>query len=674
MIKEAPSRVSEIQRFYGLNAWNEWRALLAHFDLSDGFTLLVLLLPGKAGAAICEQTLSEYLRESDKILFRIRCEDEAALARLPQNLIASHPEPNTGGVWIELLTPEPEKSDSWRAACYRSLALLNQQRNRFQRDLPFPIIFVGEPWLQTSFREAAPDLWSVRVSVIRLEPEVPIEPVLPLSSLKENQIELDFDSEAAADPDYALQQANKYRNHPEFAESRANLLIRAGIGFYKQGFPEIAESACRDAWLIYKQLADKNTEKYEPYVAVASLHLAAALSALDRREEALIKNDEALNIYSNLRKENPNKFQAGLAMTQNNQAVLLKDLGRREEALAQAEEAVRTQKQLAQEMPDAFLHHLATSLNNLSNMLSYAGRREDALAPAQEALLIRKQLVKDRPETFLPYLAMSLNSLGNRLSDLGRREEALIQAQEALRIRRQLAKDQPKAFLPKLANSLNSFGIKLIELGRPEEALIHLQEATCIYKQLAQARPQVYLHNLAMALNNLGNLLSDLRRQEEALVKVQEAMHIYEQLANERPDAFLPDLAMSLNNHANVLCTLGRQKEALPQVQEALRIRKQLAKERPDIFLTDLSLSMCLEGECLLKLNRHAEASRIFHQALKFLAPAFQQFPKTFEPLMNSAVHDYHRSIELAHQEPDKVLLFPIMETLQKLKTMKLKN
>ena len=86
----------------------------------------------------------------------------------------------------------------------------------------------------------------------------------------------------------------------------------------------------------------------------------------------------------------------------NDYALALSAVGRRDDALVPAQEAVDIRRQLAQSNPEAFLPDLAMSLNNLGNRLSDLGRRDDALVPAQEAVDIRRQLAQSNPEAFLP--------------------------------------------------------------------------------------------------------------------------------------------------------------------------------------------------------------------------------------------------------------------------------
>ena len=262
----------------------------------------------------------------------------------------------------------------------------------------------------------------------------------------------------------------------------------------------------------------------------------------------------------------------------------LSALGRREEALIPAREATEIYRKLAQSNPAAFLPNLAGSLNNLGNCLFALGRREEALIPAREAVDIRRKLAQSNPAAFLPDLAMSLNNLGAFLSALGWHDDALIPAREAVDIRRKLAQSNPAAFLPNLAGSLNNLGNCLSALGRREEALIPAQEATEIYRKLVQSNPAAFLPNLAGSLNNLGICLSALGRHDESLIPAQEAVDINRKLAQAHPAAFLPNLASSLGSLGSILRSLKRYEEAAWIFAEGLKSIAPFYRQLPGAF------------------------------------------------------------------------------------------
>jgi tetratricopeptide (TPR) repeat protein len=482
---------SEIQRFYGASARNEWRIFLSRFDLADGFALHALLLPSPAGAAVCEQSLADHLRGMGKQLLPLRATDEAALARLPEQLLNLRPEPGVGGLWIEWLAPDSQTFDRWEKACAQTLASLNQQRDRLQREQLLPVIMVGGPWLQTTLREAAPDLWSIRIKAVRLEPEAPLESPGALPS-GNREITLAGDDEAAADPGYVLQQANKFRHHPELNPSRADLLLRAGKGFYLQGWPEMAEVALLEAGQIFQDLAKLGPGQFLPEIARARGNLAIALSALGRREEALAQAVEEVKLRVQLAQERPGVFRPGLAGSLNNLAICLSALGRLEEAVTKAEETVRVYSQLAQGRPGEFLPEWARARNNLATLLSKLGRHEEALAQASEAVGIRKQLAHKRPETHLPELAGALNNQAMMLTDLGRREEALAQTEEAVRIYVQLAQAPAEGYRPNLAQAYGMKGRILSGLERYQEAAAAFAEGIRALADHFQKLPQPF--------------------------------------------------------------------------------------------------------------------------------------------------------------------------------------
>jgi tetratricopeptide (TPR) repeat protein len=622
MTPPVATAAEEFVRFYGPDAWTDWLRLQAHFDLGDGFAFLILLLPGSVGADICRRQLKHHLEAKGRQLVELPCEWPEDARRLPERLFAVEPADSLGGIWLGTVIPESDPEiENWRGAWRQGLASLNQQRNPLRERFGCPLVLVGAPWLQILLRETAPDLWSVRTGVVSVTPSS--EPK-PTTTREFGQIETEalpvMSGEAASDPDYVLEQAERLRDRPGLETARAQLLLRAGNGFYEHARFLSAEQSFREASDLFATSAANNSE-----------------------------------------------IQSAWAITLNNLANTLSALGRREEALVKVQEAVRIYAQLAKVKPDAFLPNLAMSLNNLANSLSDLGRREESLAEAQEAVRVYAQLTKVRPEAFLPDLAMSLNTLSNSLSDLGRHEEALAKAQESTQIREQLAQATPDAFLPKFARSLNNLANRLSDLGRHEESLAKAQEVARIYAQLAQAKPDAFRPNLAGSLNNLAAMLNALGRREESRVKAQEAVRIYAQLAQVRPDAFLPNLAMSLNNLATMLNNLGRREEALAKAQEAVRIREQLAQARPEAFLPNLAISYGVLGRVLTGLERHVEAAACFAKGIQALTPLFQKMPGAFANLMGHLRGSYLQAIQQAKTEPDRALLAPVETVFEKL-------
>jgi hypothetical protein len=633
----------EILRFFGESAFEEWRLFEAHFEAAAGSSVLVLLLPGTAGALVCEQALAERLAKNQRRLERIRFSGASEIIRLGGRLLDLDPR-GIGGVWISLLSSE-RTDEGWMAACAKMFALLNEHRSRIFQSLPVPLIFVGQPWLQQVFLEAAPDFWSARSTVVRLLPQNQPGASGIAAASPQNQPS-PAEADAGNDPDSTLQLAHRLANRRDLAFKRAELLMRASTGFHENGRLELAESCGREA---LDALAEASNIQSQP--------------CLDRpvsdAPEVLIADVPEM-------KQRPRVYEMRATIL-NNLATVLQELGHREAALAYAQEAARIYEQLAQTESEAVLPAFAASLNTLANTLGDLGLREAALSKAQKAARLYKQLAQARRDAFLPDLAISLNNLAMRLGDLGRHEESLVEAQEAVWIYTQLAHDRPDAFLPVFAKSLNNLAIRLGDLGLRQVALAKAEEALRIREQLAKARPDAFLPDLATSLNNLAIMLSDLGRRREALDKAREALRINEQLAKARPDSFLPDLATSLNNLAVMLSALGRRRQALAKAQEAVRIYEQLTKLRPDAFEPDCANSLGVKRRCLKAIKDSHGAAQASLEALKVLSPHFLENPAAHSRLMAWLLQNYLKDTEAIQQEPDKNLIGPIQEQLRQL-------
>jgi len=444
MTPPADTVADEFVRFYGPEAWTDWLRLQAHFDLGDGFAFLILLLPGAVGAEICRRQLKQHLEAKGKHLVELPCEWPEDARRLPERIFAVEPADPLGGLWLGAVIPESDPEiQPWKLAWRQGLASLNQQRNPLRERFACPLVLVGAPWLQILLRETAPDLWSVRTGVVAVIPSLEPKPSSTQESgLIEPKPEQMMTGEAASDPDYVLEQAGRLRNRPGLETARAQLLLRAGNGFYEHARFPSAEHCFREASDLFATSAANDSDVQNEW-AITLNHLAATLSAL----------------------------------------------GRREEALAKAQEAVRIHEQLAQARPDAFLPNLAASLNNLANSLSDLGRREEALAKAQEAVRIREQLAQARPDAFLPDWAMSYGTRGKVLAGLERHVEAAASFAQGIRVLTPLFQKAPGAFADLMSRLSDSYlqAIQQAKTDPDKDLLAPVQE---VFEKIKQGMPK----------------------------------------------------------------------------------------------------------------------------------------------------------------------------------------
>ena len=103
----------------------------------------------------------------------------------------------------------------------------------------------------------------------------------------------------------------------------------------------------RDGVQSYRVLAESSPEAYTPNLAASLNNLAAFLSAVGERIEALGAAREAVELYRGLAKASPQAYTPDLAMSLNNLAAFLSAVGNTEEAL----ELQREARKLVDDLP-----------------------------------------------------------------------------------------------------------------------------------------------------------------------------------------------------------------------------------------------------------------------------------------------------------------------------------
>ena len=294
--------------------------------------------------------------------------------------------------------------------------------------------------------------------------------------------------------------------------------------------------------------------------------------------------EEVLNVYKERAKKDTETYNPGLAMTLNNLGLLLSDNNETKQTQIYYQEALEIYRELAKKNPQANNPDLAETLNNLGVLLSNNNEIKQAKNYYQEALDIYRELAKKNPQAYNPDLAGTLNNLGLLLSNNNETKQAQIYYQEALEIYRALATKKPQAYNPDLAMTLNNLGLLLSNNNETKQAQIYYQEALDIYRELAKKNPQAYNPYLAMTLNNLGALFHKHNEPKQAKDYYQEALEKRRALAKKNPQAYNPDLALTLNNLAVLYYQINNRKEAEQAYKEALTLREILAKNNPSAY------------------------------------------------------------------------------------------
>lgn len=235
---------------YRLGGNPEWGFLLKHLRFNEGFGLFVLLAPEAAGVETCHRALQAHFAEQKRTLHRLHLHSGEHPATLSDTLLRLQPAPATAALWIT--GPEPVAARDLQPVqhlWHHALAALNSRRNPLRQHLPLPLIFAGPLWLQEVFRVAAPDWWSVRDSVVTIEPRH-----LPAQGGSERGQSITFSSidtaDEAGDPGETLRAIAKLRIGQAAPPLLAGLLTRLGAQLTARYQWAAAETALLEAWRI----------------------------------------------------------------------------------------------------------------------------------------------------------------------------------------------------------------------------------------------------------------------------------------------------------------------------------------------------------------------------------------------------------------------------------------
>jgi tetratricopeptide (TPR) repeat protein len=294
------------------------------------------------------------------------------------------------------------------------------------------------------------------------------------------------------------------------AAQRAHHLDNLGVRLSALGRREDALIASTQAVEVYRRLVATDPAVFESDLARALTNFGIRMSAVGRWEDAVMATTEAVGVYRRLAATNRTEFEPDLAGSLNNLSVMLSDLGLQRDALAASTQAVEIRRRLAAVNRTASEPGLAMALNNLAVVLSNLGRRHDALAASTEAVEVCRRLVVTDPAAFESDLARALINLGADLLDLGRLPDALTTTTQAVEIRRRLAAANPAGFEPDLARGLWVFA-RVRAAGRVElpQAITAGQESVVLFEGLFRQWPRVFTGDLRGARATVADLLAD---------------------------------------------------------------------------------------------------------------------------------------------------------------------
>ncbi|HMF54842.1 MAG TPA: tetratricopeptide repeat protein [Pyrinomonadaceae bacterium] len=497
MIEPETSTAGTLAQRTQIAASPDWQNLLTYFDVSgEGFAFIVLLVPDGDWAKACRQALERYLIAYRKRLVTLRFESaEEFEQELASRLLSLQVDEETGAVWVGAAIPEVSKEyEKWQAAWRVAVARLNQYRNPLRQQFNVPLLFVGSPWIQTTLREMAPDLWSVRTLVVRITPSSADSERMDQSSSSQEYVGT-WEEGRTIDPDFALKQAENVRGQPGKELPLSRLLSRAGLGFIARYRWDEAERALTEAINLHRQFGEAAEE-----LANLLYNYADVLQGRNAYDQAVSVLLEALTLYQQSKDvlgEANCLFYLGHIALKRSQF---------EEARTRYEEAVRLYRQIGAALGEA------NCLHGLGHLAYIHSLYDEARTRYEEALQLYPQIGNVLGE------ANCLYSLGEIALTRSELDEARTRFEEALRLYRQIGDMLGEA------NCLYSLGEIALKYSRYDEAQTYSEEALQLYRETGDILGE------ANCIYGLGDIALAKKEEADAKRLYTTALELYEQI------------------------------------------------------------------------------------------------------------------------------------------------
>lgn len=498
MIEPDTSAASLLMQRANIAASPDWQNLLMYFDLAgEGFAFIVLIVPDRDWAEACRQALERYLMAYRKKVLALQFESAQEFRdEMASRLLSVQTDEETGAVWVGAAIPEVSREHKeWEEAWGVAAARLNQYRNPLRSQLNVPLIFVGAPWVQTTLREMAPDLWSVRTLVVRIEPSVTdagaasrFSSTLPYAT--------DLSEGRAIDPDFALKESERLRSQPRKELALARLLGRAGQGFIARYRWDEAEQVLTEAIELHRRFGAETEELADLLYYHADTYQWKA--AYEQAEATLL---EALRIYQ----------QSGDVL---GEAHCIKRLGEIALARSQHDEARLRYEQalsLYQQIDDVLGQ--ANCIRGLGNIALERSQYDEARMRFEQAMLLDQQIGNVLGE------ANSIQSLGDIALGHSHHDEARMLYERALPLYQQVGDVLGEA------NCILSLGDIALRRSQRDEARMLYEQALPLYQQIGSALGE------ANCVRGLGEIALAQGREDVAKQLIVKALELYQRIA-----------------------------------------------------------------------------------------------------------------------------------------------
>ena len=116
-----------VESDYEVASSAEWSALLRHFAFQEGFAVVVILVPDRAGADACRKALALELAERGRSLLDRSPGTARDMQRMAGTLVDLRPGPEVGAVWVAAPVAESSPSfEDWKAAVGEGFAQIGR--------------------------------------------------------------------------------------------------------------------------------------------------------------------------------------------------------------------------------------------------------------------------------------------------------------------------------------------------------------------------------------------------------------------------------------------------------------------------------------------------------------------------------------------------------------------
>ncbi|MCX6847916.1 MAG: NACHT domain-containing protein [Verrucomicrobia bacterium] len=154
-----------------------WQILRTHYLISEGFALVLLTAPDEWTLSRIRAHLPELLPAGAALRdvgFESTFQPEVLTQEILGRNLPAHSAPQ---VWVEAPAPPVSSSDPAMEPWHAAFSYLNRHRNALPREIPGTLVIAGTPETIHALRESAPDLYSIRSTLLAFDP-APSEPGL----------------------------------------------------------------------------------------------------------------------------------------------------------------------------------------------------------------------------------------------------------------------------------------------------------------------------------------------------------------------------------------------------------------------------------------------------------------------------------------------------------------